>query len=128
MTECDLGNASYSVDFNFKYPELKHSVHMTEWVNMVMAYTPSRELVDAEENSILSYCAVMDAFGKTLVGRSLHNNRYSGTSESFTSRSMMKIDLDREEPVRTGLEQLFQNITLSLLSDGGLMQVVIFPL
>lgn len=34
---------------------------------------------------------------------------------------MMKIDWNREESVRTGLEQLFQNIKLSLWSDSGLI-------
>lgn len=73
VTEFDLYNASYSVDFSFNYPEQKHTVHVRERVNMVMVYSPSKELLDAEESSTVSYLTVMDAFVKMLVGRTSYN-------------------------------------------------------
>lgn len=66
VTECDLHNASYSVNFVFKYPEEKHAIHITEWMNKV---TRTNMLPDTLESST-SYCAVMDALGKLLVGGS----------------------------------------------------------
>lgn len=121
VTECALYNASYSVDFTFRYPEQKHTIHISEWINTVGA--SSIRLINDAWRASMSYRAVMDAFGKIFVGSSVSLIEETNTGQS-TSRDRLKIDWDDEKSIRIGLEQLFQNITLSLLSETGLMQVV----
>lgn len=118
VTECQLYNASYTVDFSFRYPEQSHAIQVTEWLNTVSYDMVSRE-VQTEEAT--SYLAVMDAFGKMLVGSSCYKGHHGITVETSTSWSMLKIDWEDGAAVRNGLEQLFQNITLSLLSESVLM-------
>lgn len=114
MTECDLYNASYSVDFSFRYPDQDHDLRIVDWLNTVDYDSSGAEGVD-------SYLAVMDAFGKILVGTSSYKAQYQQRNDYLTAMSMMDVEWQSGDAVRTGLEQLFQNITLSLFSDSRAM-------
>jgi hypothetical protein len=124
VTECLLYNATYSVDFDFKFPDQSRRVQISDWLNPVTTYRESSDLSDnfpnVTEASVISYSAVMDAFGRLLVGSS-STSRYGVDRATRTSWKMMNIDWSDGQAVIHDLEQMFQNITLSLLSDDGLM-------
>ena len=122
VTECLLYNATYDVDFVFQYPQQSSYTVISKWLNSVAApnspfnYNPYSVTAAA----ITSYSSMMDAFGRLLVGTTF-TDHYSIRTVYFTSWNIMAIDWSRAEAVQAGLEQLFQNFTLSLLSDEGLM-------
>lgn len=123
ITECILHNASYEVDFEFEYPRQSREVQITDWLNPVATIKPSTRPNEQTEPAIVSYSTVMDAFGKILVGKSLRDVRYGTDTAYLTSWKILRIDWSSGEEVARGLEQLFQNVTLSLLSDEGLTYV-----
>lgn len=108
VTECVLHNVTYSVDFEFNYPNQSHKVSISSWRNT----TGIVEMPDDERKAgIVSYLAVMDAFGKMLVGNATNDPRYGQVNDHLTSWKMMNIDWSDGEATRSGLESLFQNIT-----------------
>jgi hypothetical protein len=121
VTECLLYNATYSVEFIFEYPGQRRELQITDWLNPVATITQSLPNPETEP-AIVSYTAIMDALGKMLVGSSIQSH-YGPNTAYLTSSNILNIDWSSGEAVVTGLEQLFQNITLSLLSDEGLMYV-----
>lgn len=145
VTECSLFNASYSVHYTFQYPNQTRRVSIDEWRNPVRLYdivnpsetrfseggeavhdTPDGSVVNpmvpfsAKDAQVSSYGTVMQAFSTLLIGRS-SNDRYNGDTTDHTSWKIIDIDWSDGSVVQRGLEQLFQNITLSVLSDQGLM-------
>ncbi|KAF2462933.1 uncharacterized protein BDR25DRAFT_320387 [Lindgomyces ingoldianus] len=124
VTECLLFNATYDVDFNFQYPQHTHRVNISTWLNPVSSPLNDDSFLigDGSENTtadaIISYCALMNAFGSLLVGKM--GLETVNASYYATNWQMIKIDWARAEAVEAGLEQLFQNFTVSLLSDSGL--------
>jgi hypothetical protein len=123
VTECLLYNATYSVDFKFQYPVQTRELQITDWLNPVAAITQSTRPNPATEPAVVSYTSIMDAFGKMLVGNSIRSH-YGADKAYLTSSKILNIDWTSGGAVARGLEQLFQNITLNLLSDDGLMYVV----
>ncbi|KAJ9641775.1 hypothetical protein H2201_003836 [Coniosporium apollinis] len=124
LLECKLYNASFSVNFSFKYPsqsinlvalDYEHPVRGLVNAKFDYASTQSRNY-SAETARNLSYAATMDAFGKVLVGEEVwYDNDHKVLYYSlYTSTA---IDWTTTETTRQGLEQLFQNITLSFLSS-----------
>lgn len=124
VTECLLYNVTYSVEFTFKYPGQTREVQVTDWLNPVAAITERTRPDPATQPAVVSYTCVMDAFGKMLVGTSIKSH-YGADTAYLTSSKILDIDWTSREAVARGLEQLFQKITLSLLSDDGLMYVVL---
>jgi hypothetical protein len=122
VTECQLYNATYSVDFVFNYPGQSRDVRIAGWLNPVATITELTRPNPATEPAVVSYTVIMDAFGKMLVGTSAKSH-YGADRAYLTSSKILHIDWSSGEAVARGLEQLFQNITLSLLSDEGLMYV-----
>jgi len=122
VTECLLYNATYSVDFVFNYPGQSRDVRIMDWLNPVATITELTRPNPATEPAVVSYTVIMDAFGKMLVGTSFRSH-YGADQAYLTSSKILNIDWSSGEAVARGLEQLFQNITLSLLSDEGLMYV-----
>lgn len=115
VTECVLHNATYTIDFSFQYPNETRKVAISDWLNTVaIANIPT----EREEASV-SYLAIMEALGKMLVGNATHSH-YGSYTDHLTNWRLFEIDWSDGEAVRGGLESLFQNITLSLLSDSGL--------
>jgi hypothetical protein len=127
VTECLLYNATYSVDFTFEYPSQTLKPQITNWLNPVALIPYSEKTSVHTGPAVVSYLSIMDAFGKMLVGQSIRND-YGVAVDTpmvyLTSSKILNIDWASGEAVTRGLEQLFQNITLSLLSDDGLMYVV----
>lgn len=126
VTECQLYNATYEVEFSFQYPYQTRNVSFSNWLNPVplmdsWSWSSSSSSNANNSDEVISYSAMMDAFGRIFVGRSvwpyhLLYQRY------FTNYGLTNIDWEHAEAVQRGLEQLFQNFTLSLLSDAGLVK------
>jgi hypothetical protein len=125
VTECKLYNATYDVDFQFEYPEQTHNISISAWLNPVAAASQYVPVYDVSNNAtgaeILSYSAMMDAFGRMLVGRASESH-YSIGIPQYTSYGIMDINWEDGVAVQRGLEQLFQNFTLSTMSDSGLIK------
>lgn len=125
VTECQLYNASYSVDFQFQYPNQTRQVSISKWLHPITAinfWDPVSEVVD-----VLPHLALMNAFGKVLLVGSYTESEYA-FKLSYSSWNIINIDWTRAKAIPSGLEQLFQNITLSALSDASLMYVLKAPL
>lgn len=145
LPECSLFNASYSVHYTFQYPNQTRRVSIDEWRNPVRLYdilnpsesrspqggeeaheTPDGSVVNpmvpfsARDAQVSSYGTVMQAFSTLLIGRS-SNDRYNGDTTDHTSWKIIDIDWSDGSVVQRALEQPFQNITLSVLSDQSLM-------
>lgn len=124
ITECTLYNATYDVTFDFHYPNQTRSIRITDWINKVTMLENGG--IGSHDMSfdprVLSYSAMMTAFGRLLVGSSF-NSHYGTVFNEHTSRNMVSIDWSRAEAVQEGMEQLFQNFTLSLISDPALTYV-----
>lgn len=122
VTECVLYNATYDVDFRFQYPNQTLSLRITEWLNPVIG--ANIKIIDVKPFTnppdMNSYLAMMSAFGTLLVGTS-HMNQYNQVFNNGTNWAIVTVDWSEAETVQRGLESLFQNFTLSLLSDIGLM-------
>jgi hypothetical protein len=71
-------------------------------------------------HQFVSYLTVMSSFGKLLVG-SGYWTHYGGSGSYVSSWAILDIDWADRDSIPQQLERLFQNITLSLLSDSGLM-------
>jgi hypothetical protein len=120
VVECILHNASYSVHTVFRYPQQSDEVSTTRWLNTVQAISRTVTNDNFSLDATVSYLAVMSAFGKLLVGTGYWTH-YGGGGSYLSSWSILDIDWSNRELVPRQLEQLFQNITLSLRSDSGLM-------
>ena len=124
VTECLLYNATYDVDYRFQYPSQTRNASVSGWLNPVAML--SREDQDgyyidnATTHHMLSYAAVMDAFGQLLVGQA-KKDKYAVETVTSTIWKLSPFNWEDGESVAQGLEELFQNITLSLLSDDALM-------
>jgi len=123
VTECLLYNATYSVHFAFKFPGQSRDLRIVNWLNPVATITDLTRPNPDTEPAVVSYTAIMDAFGKMLVGTSTKSH-YGADKAYLTSSKILNIDWSSGDAVARGLEQLFQNITLSLLSDEGLMYAI----
>jgi hypothetical protein len=123
VTECLLYNASYNVDYKFEYPAQTRELQITDWFNPVAAITQFTRPNPATELAVVSYTSIMDAIGKMLVG-SIVRSHYGADTAYLTSSKILNIDWTSGEAVARSLEQLFQNITLSLLGDDSFMYVV----
>lgn len=128
VTECLLYNASYSVSFNFSYPRQNHSVSIEAWHHPVNATSLRGGVTGTEftftpeqRDKTMAYLTVMDMFGHILVGDKRRDNPTGTKSVKFTSFEMLKIDWLASHAIHEGLEKLFQNFTLGLLSDDNLM-------
>jgi hypothetical protein len=123
VTECLLYNASYNVGFDFQYPNQTVQISVLDLLNTITY--DKIGYVDAEasktESASNAYLAIMQTFGRLLVGA--YQNNYTGEGEKayFTIFNLLHINWSSGEAVQAGLEQLFQNITVSLMSDKHLM-------
>ena len=127
VTECQLWNATYDVDFSFQYPNQTRQVTISKWLNPVAPPTSdlnSAAPSNATASSRLSYLCMMQAFGKLLVGYSATSQYISTILSYYTVWQIMDINWSEGPAVQRGLESLFQNFTLSLLSNDQFTYVV----
>ena len=123
--ECTLWNASYGVNVKILYPGQLVSVESLELHESVSAHNLRYDSVydsavglDTNPN-LLSYGAVMEAFGRLLVGSetSTIRSRYFSATQYMTTMLGSIVTLGIEDRMEYTLEKLFQDITLSLLSS-----------
>ena len=62
---------------------------------------------------------MMDSLGRLLVGNEWQRDGFTTTDK--TSWALMSIDWTARDTARQGVEELFQNITLSMLSSTSLV-------
>jgi hypothetical protein len=119
VVECVLHNASYGVRSVFRYPNQAHEVTISRWLDPMSA-TAIGEVPNERLHQFVSYLTVMSAFGKVLVGTGYWTH-YGGSGSDASSWAILDIDWADRDLIPRQLEHLFQNITLSLLSDSSLM-------
>lgn len=124
VTECQLYNATYSVDFVFNYPDQSRNLRTVNWLNPVATITELTRPNPDTESAVVSYTAMMEAFGKMIVGTS-SKSHYGAHKGYLTISSLLNIDWSSSETIARDLEQTFQNFTLNLLSDSTLMYVTL---
>jgi hypothetical protein len=117
--ECKLYNASYRAFFNLTFANQAIEVQSRELLNPVNvskdieAWTPG----NTHQEQRICYQSIMDAFGRLIVGSETKKN---GRAQTVGSWNMMAIDWKTRNGTQQGLQQLFQNITLSMLSTPAL--------
>lgn len=122
MLDCSLYSASYTAFFNFSYPlqnidirsrtllnPVHASVEIQQWMNL-----DSPDIVKQQAQRIC-YQSIMESFGKLLIGFTVLMYVYTFTTA--TKWNMLSIDWTSRDTAQKGLEELFQNITLSILSN-----------
>jgi len=119
LTECLLYNATYDVDFSFRFPHQSRQVSISAWHNTISIQNLTESPTEPQDRTAASYLATMGAFGKFLVGYRMLDV-FSGLTTARTAFPIMSIDWIGGEAAARGLEQLFQNITLSILSESRL--------
>lgn len=120
VIECILHNASYSVDSTFQFPSQNHEMTISRWNNPIAAYDLASAFLEDLYDRTVSYLAVMRAFGKLFVGTGFWD--HYGSDDTYSSIfDLIHINWENRKSLPQQLEQLFQNITLSLLSDNNLM-------
>jgi hypothetical protein len=127
LLDCKLYNASYKVLFNFTFPTQSVMVGARDLVNPVNVSTNIASWYSSDvsggrnthEAQRISYQAIMDSFGRLLVGQEWWRDGFVTTIES--SWKMMNIDWTTRDGAQKGVEQLFQNITLSMLGTNSLL-------
>lgn len=118
LVDCQSYNASYQVFFNVIFPAQSIDVRSRGLLNPVNASTWEGVAPGAEVQRIC-YQAIMDSVGKMIVGyEGLEDARILSTSGS--KWNSMPIDVTDREKARNGLEELFQNMTLSMLASPSL--------
>jgi hypothetical protein len=121
VVQCVLHNASYNVRSSFRYPSQTHEVTILRWLDPMSAAAIAFDDVPLKQwHQLVSYMTVMSAFGTLLVGWG-QSDRYSGGVSYMSSWAILDIDWTDRDSIPRRLESLFQNITLSLLSNSGLM-------
>lgn len=121
VTECMLFNASYSVDFKFHDGIQTQEVNITQWKTPVALTTGSLRLSSPFS---APHGGVMLAVGRLLVGSATRSYRGNMNEyDSSVARKFMNIDWDDADSVPQALERLFQNVTLSILSDDHYLSV-----
>jgi len=128
LLDCKLFNASYQAFLNFSYPSQTVEVKSRTLLNPVNAPQDISEWHRGAMNNNfegvkqqaqrISDQAVMDCLGRLLVGYEWWNDGYVVTQQ--TSWSMMSIDWTNRVKAQQGVEELFENITLSMMSSAPL--------
>ena len=137
LLNCSLRNASYTVDFDFRDGAQRLKVQDREVLNGVVGLDGYAEQLASKSqkevtraNTLLSYISVMDAFGRLMVG-SVTTYHYGSVTPSYTLvlstglQSMIPNNQFSSAAQLTAtnatfaqaVENLFENITLSLLSS-----------
>lgn len=127
LIECRLGNYSYHVQFSFAYPLQTITVKDYLRINDINGSyicaecgTPWNPGLDYAQ--IRSYLAVMDAFGRSIVGQAT-TNYHRTTDWARTLYPLMSIDSTSQDTISKTLETIFQNATMSMLSAPQLVLV-----
>jgi hypothetical protein len=125
LLDCTLHNASYRAFFNLTFANQAIEVQARELLNPVNIPKDIEYSMEQYHDGTLGhttqricYQSIMDSFGRLLVGREMKRD---GTIFTTGSWNMVPIEWTTRNGTQKGLEQLFQNITLSMLSVPSLM-------
>ncbi|OAL43468.1 hypothetical protein IQ07DRAFT_292964 [Pyrenochaeta sp. DS3sAY3a] len=124
LLDCKLYNASYRANFNLTFPTQSINIESRKLLNPVNV---SVDITDwryrkGPADTIaqrICYQSIMDSFGRLLAGYEWWRDGFVMTQR--TSWNMMAIDWTTRDGAQEGLEILFQNITLSMLSTSSLI-------
>ncbi len=127
LLDCSQKNASYTAKLVFNYPLQPINVSTNLYDDIVADKLPSPCLANATActvafQKLMSYQAVMDAFGRVLVGCSTLPFNSSGspvTKGSLLPLTNVNLNLEQATSTELGpaVEELFRNMTMSLLSS-----------
>jgi hypothetical protein len=128
LLDCTLYNASYRAFFNLTFPNQAIEVQSRELLNPVNAIKNNiQEWYDANgtgppgasahRDQRICYQSIMDSFGRLIVGDESLRDGIRNTQGNW---NMVPIDWTTRNGTQQGLEDVFQNITLSLLSASSL--------
>jgi hypothetical protein len=119
MLECTLYNASYQVDFQFTYPQQNISVIQRTLHEPIQI--PANNGHDIFGTPEWAYMNIMDAYAHILVGYTqASRGDFSTVNTMFQITALGSLSVTKgfgNEQVIPILESMFQNITMSLLSD-----------
>lgn len=121
VSECLLHNATYSVDFDIQNGNSVATVQKVHMGEMLAPLSTSQGVLGLQPNESIqySYQSVMDAMGKLLVGYGFAQN--DATETTYTSFLRTYVNWNELEATQRGLEELFQNITMSMFSSSDLL-------
>jgi hypothetical protein len=121
LLDCKLYNASYQAFFNFSFPNQAIEVQSRKFLNPVNVSDDIRTWVhyqgERNREQRISYQSIMESLGRLIVGV---DKSIDGRVITVGSWKMLSIDWTTRNGTQQGLEQLFQNITLSMLSTPSL--------
>lgn len=124
LLKCSLNNASYTVDFSFRDGAQLLDVKRKELVNGVQNFPYSVSNFTSEgiplASKVACYNSIMDAFGRIMVGKvqTLNWGYPTPISTLIMSTGLRKLLPTADNTsLAPAAELLFQNITLSYLSD-----------
>ena len=110
ITECKLWNASYSLDF--------------EYINSIQAISSNVTLLNGVtwlSTTRGYYAGLMAGLGSIMVGSEMFatasTGYQSGPVFQYTQYGLLHIDVYDAIQLRTGLEELFYNMTVSILAS-----------
>ena len=84
-------------------------------------YSPTGNGDETVQAQGLCYEAIMDAFGKVLVGEKYSHFHDTQDRAYFTSSQYTSINWTAQDAAVDGLEQMFRNVTLSMMSSSALV-------
>lgn len=120
LLDCKLHNASYETFFNFTFPDQSIDIRSRKLINPVRlsdgmsSSVTAIEDLDARKVKTICYQTIMASFGRILAGYAVPLYTYK------TTWCLTAIDWTTRGTAQSGLEQLFQNITLSMLATPSL--------
>ena len=132
LTECSLYNATYNVDFQFNNTQQTVITHINYLHGVPLTWDIDQMYSDAENvERVGAYGSLMSTFGSLLVG-SIASAADTTLSQACTSVRYTNIGLSFDslfppetawyavpplENLQSCIEEVFQNITISLLSN-----------
>jgi len=128
LLSCSLKDAYYTVSFDFNYPLQNITVTSLDIGEDIAATTDFFNVSSSEQEMVqklLSYQAIMDTFGRILVGyTTTTSSAYLDYRQNKTTGSLLHMTAVNSEfgpsanaTLGPALEQLFHNITLSMLTS-----------
>lgn len=130
---CGLRNKTYSVSFNFQNNTQRISVQTGKDMNGVSSISlhsiSSDQAGTHDNNPIASYAALMESLGRIMIGNIQNEGKYDyEQAPDLTSIKDTSLNDVRKgsnaKALGTAIEQLFQNITISLLSNSTYQQPI----
>ena len=114
VKECQLWNATYDAEFTFENFEQTTTLHALTYEGPILSISSADpdEIEGNLQNDLPK--AILSAFGSLMVGMQLKED--SGLSHT-SNFELLNVNFTNPEKLNKGLEEVFVNITLSLLSE-----------